>query len=570
MTELLLDLEAFLDSMVQRRPSLWTRSACGVTRSGRDIPALLDRDAYIPASQRARVLLVSGLSGQLADLEPAMQVLDMFASSGQRFAASMALSAVPSGNPDGLALGGMSSNGAEGNPSIGYPPEGQFYDDQIDPERRYLWRWICFQAPDLVLEVVLGDRVKWQANQAAERLAPAMAAARMADDGSLLAALGLGTPSGLGPIPGLRLIVPTQRLGAELGRLLSFIPQFPSWEPSQARRALDSRRSRSRLRLASILGSVYGHSADPKNYTEGVAISGRLRLSSLSFDGAAIASEIATMLSGDGTVEVNPFGEDPSGANLAGVIWGPELADATGDRRWADLLVKAADYYQPAVPGGAPPPSDPEFRTEDMFMCGAILGRAFQVTGEGRYLEFLTRFLQDMDTQQVNGLFWHCRSAPYFWGRANGFAALGLAESLTYLPDRHPNKDAILDMYLALMDGLRRCQQPSGMFPQLLDVPGSYQEFTITSMFGYAAAKGLRLGWLDPSFLEPLQLAWQGVNERIDDEGNVVDACDSTGVQASSRDYLDRPAIFGRDGRGGGIALWFAVELERLAQQIPG
>ena len=569
MTEFLLDLEAFLDSMVQRRPSLWTRSACGVSRAGRDIPALLDRDAYIPASQRARVLLVSGLSGQLAELEQAMQVLDMFASSGQRFATSVALSAVPSSNPDGLALGGMSSNGAEANPSIGYPPEGQFYYDQMDPERRYLWRWICFQAPDLVLEVVLGDRVQWQANQAAERLAPAVAAARMADDSSLLSALGLGTPSGLGPIPGLRLIVPAQRLGAELGRLLSFISQFPSWETSPARRALDSRRSRSRLRVASILDSVYGHCTDPKNYIEGVAISGRLRLACLSSDGAAIASEIAAMLSAGGTGDENPFGEEPTGADLAGVIWGQELADATGDRRWADLLVKAADYYLPAAPGGTPQPADPDFRTEDMFLCGAILGRAYQVTGEGRYLEVLTRFLRDMDTQQENGLFWHCRSAPYFWGRANGFAAMGLAESLTYLPDHYPNKDAILDMYLALMDGLRRCQQPSGMFPQLLDVAGSYQEFTSTCMFGYSAAKGLRLGWLDPSFLEPLQLAWQGVNERIDDEGNVVDACDSTGVKTSSKDYLDRPAIFGRDDRSGGMGLWFAVELERLAQQIP-
>ena len=78
------------------------------------------------------------------------------------------------------------------------------------------------------------------------------------------------------------------------------------------------------------------------------------------------------------------------------------------------------------------------------------------------------------------------------------------------------------------------------------------------------------MGWLDPSFLEPLQLAWQGVSERIDDEGHVVDACASTGVQDSLKDYLDRPAVFGYDDRSGGMALWFAVELERLAQDSPG
>jgi hypothetical protein len=65
-----------------------------------------------------------------------------------------------------------------------------------------------------------------------------------------------------------------------------------------------------------------------------------------------------------------------------------------------------------------------------------------------------------------------------------------------------------------------------------------------------------------------LGLAWQGVSERIDDRGNVVDACASTGVQQSVEDYLARPAIFGPDDRSGSMALWFAVELERLHRVV--
>ena len=34
------------------------------------------------------------------------------------------------------------------------------------------------------------------------------------------------------------------------------------------------------------------------------------------------------------------------------------------------------------------------------------------------------------------------------------------------------------------------------------------------------------------------------------------------------REYLDRPAIFGFDDRSGGMALWFAVEMERLDRGI--
>ena len=566
MTDRLLELEGFLDSLVQRRPSLWNRSACGVTRSQREIPALLDRDAYIPSARRARVLLVSGLSGRTSDVARAIAALDLFASSGQRFADGVALSAVPCGNPDGLALATGTGNGSGGNPSTGYPPEGNFFFDQSDPETRYLWRWICFQAPDLVLEVLSGDRVRWEANHAATRLAPAVGAVDMRNDASLLAALGRGTPDGLGSIPGLRLTAPDESPGPELARLLSFIPQFGSWQPSPARLTLDSRRARSRLEIAGVLDSVYGHRLDPIIYTQGVGISGRLRLAQLGGDHASIASEIASLPDLAGLHIANPFSELSDGSTLAGVIWGTELAEATGDRRWSDLLVQAADRYQPVNPRTAPAPSAPDFEAEDMFMSGAVLGRAFDATGRKDYLDLLTQFLLDGGTQQDNGLFWHSRSAPYFWGRGNGFAALGLAETLSYLPEDHAAWEAILNMYLTLLDALRRHQQPSGMFPQVLDLSGSYQEFTATCMFGYAAVRGLRRGWLDISFLEPVRLAWQGVAERIDHEGKVVDACASTDAQVTVMEYLDRPAVSGIDDRSGGMALWFAVELERLAQ----
>ena len=203
-------------------------------------------------------------------------------------------------------------------------------------------------------------------------------------------------------------------------------------------------------------------------------------------------------------------------------------------------------------------------------MAGAMLGRAFDITGESRYLSILTDFLIGGNIQQESGLFWHCRSAPFYWSRGNGFAALGLTEALTYLPEDHPGKDAVLEMYRNLMDALARVQDLSGMLPQILDCPGSYQEFTATCMYGYALAKGLRRGWLDTGYSAPLNLAWRGVAQRVDEAGNVVDGCASTGVQATLKEYLDRPAVFGFDDRSGGMALWFAVEMERLRREQPG
>ena len=194
-----------LDSLVQARPGFWSRAACGVTRSLTPIPALLDRNAYSSDTARIRIMLVGGLSGRPADVDMALHALELYAGGGDGLALRIALSAVPCGNPDGLRLERGPENGAGGNPSQGYPPEGNYYFDEQDPEKRYLWRWICLQAPDLIIAVRAGEgSVRWECNSAARRFAPALAAREMEKD-SLLGALGEGYPEGLGPIPALRL-----------------------------------------------------------------------------------------------------------------------------------------------------------------------------------------------------------------------------------------------------------------------------------------------------------------------------------------------------------------------------
>lgn len=557
------DIRQALDALAQARPGFWTRTACGVTRSLTPVPALLDRNAYSASTSRIRVLLVGGLSGRPSDVDMALHALELYAGGGDGLALRIGLSAIPCGNPDGLRLGLGPENGAGGNPSEGYPPVGNFYFDEQNPEKRYLWRWICFQAPDVVLAVRSGTgSVQWECNAAARRFAPALAARELERD-TLLGSLGDGYPEGLGVIPAVRLTASDDQLPREISRLFGVLQQPGMAGKSAARQTLDSRRQRSPVEIARILAAAYGHSFDPIVYTQGVPISGRLRLAALDPEGEDPAPGIAELL--------KPFVEGglsdglaPSA--LASVVWGDELSQATGDPRYSSLIVEAADRFRTGVSGEAPSPCDPDFRTEDMFMAGALLGRVYSQTGQDRYADLLARFLLDGNIQQDNGLFWHCRSAPFYWGRGNGFATLGLTETLTYLNDDHSDRADIMDMYLDLLDSLIELQRPSGMLPQVLDFPGSYDEFTATCMMGYSIARGLRRGWLGEDYRPALDLAWQGVSERIDDVGNVVDACASTGVQQNVRDYLDRPAIYGFDDRSGGMALWFAVEMERLAR----
>ena len=553
MTQFLTGLAETLESLAQGNPDLWDAGSWGVTKTGQNIPVLLHRDAYLAVSPRTRVLLVSGASGNEADAALALGVLESYRSGGSSLSDRIALSAAPSVNPEG-----------NGDQSLGYPPQDGYFFDAEQPESRYLWRWLCFQAPDIALEVRSGESVVWEANAAAAGVGAGLEAGQLEQDGSLLAALGSGEPDGLAPVPGLRLTAPAGALDAELTRLWNAVGALSDSERvSPARFALDARRQRSPVEVARVLASVYGHELDPVNYTQGVGISGRLRLARLDPEGdspdASIVQTVAARTSGD-----TPwFGENPGGANLAGLIWAGELAEATGDARYAQLILDVANRYRPGEGDGAPPPCDPDFRTEDMFMAGAMLGRAYRQSGETRYLDILVKFMRGGEIQQDNGLFWHCRSGPFFWGRGNGFAALGLTETLTYLPEDHSDKDAILGMYRRLVDALTGVQTPSGMLLQLLDYPGSYQELTSTCMFGYSLARGLRRGWLDNSHVPALEMAWQAVSERVDDQGNVVDGCTGTGVQTTHKEYLDRPAVFGFDDRTGSMSLWFAVEMER-------
>ena len=560
-----MNLAERIQALAAEHPHLWTTDACGVTRSDTQIPVLLHPDAYVPDTARARVLLLSGLTGRSEGVDNGFRVLDSYVSGGDALQSEVALSAIPCANPDGLAQGTLSSNGAGGNPSQGYPPEDDFYFDPNDPEARYLWRWISFHAPDLVLEVRETYSVRWEYCGPIERVASALNAYPMAADSSLASALSSGTPNNLAPIPTLTLTCPADVVESEVGKLWRILAQESALPSSPARRELDRRRNRTPIEAARVLAAAYGHILNPVIYTQGVALSGRLRLFELDPDGESPVADIERMVKGYAVSSITEvFGDNSGGANLAGLVYADELAEATGNADYNDLLIRAAEErFRPVNSSGIPPAADLDYRVEDMFFNGAVLGRAQAITGDATYLDIQTRFLLDAVVQQDNGLFWHCDNAAWFWGRGNGFAALAYAETLTYLPEDHKDRDALLAQHRRHLSALLDYQQPSGMWRQLIDFPGSYQEMTVTCMVGYAMARGMRLGWLDDSYAHALALAWQGVNERIDNEGGLVDVCTGTGVMSSTREYLDRPAIFGWDERGGALSLWFACEMER-------
>ncbi|HUE96097.1 MAG TPA: glycoside hydrolase family 88 protein, partial [Longimicrobiaceae bacterium] len=122
-----------------------------------------------------------------------------------------------------------------------------------------------------------------------------------------------------------------------------------------------------------------------------------------------------------------------------------------------------------------------------------------------------------------------------------------------------------LEAYRAQMAALISHQDADGSWHQVVDVPSSYRELTVTAMAITAMARGIRLGWLDRvTYLPVIERGWNAVAARVAPDGSVRDACASTAAGTTLVYYLERPVVNGVDDRAGGLVLLAAVEVAAL------
>ena len=542
-----------LESLLSIAPNTWTPDACGVDRDDRVIDALVHKAAYERESQRTSILVLGDLTGRTPGdvvtgaLEPAARQLR-------------------ADSPDTPAISAVPSPSNNGPPApMCYPPVAGFFDHDSDPVSRYLWRWVSQLAPDLIVELRAGNSTRrWATDrETAERFG---AADSGIEEDSLLGALGRGAGDTPGPIPGLRITAPDDELAAEVLRLCSIVGKSGPG-PSGARHNLATRRSRNPKDVVRKLIGVYGYTLDPVVYTQGVSIGGRLIAWEMGITQDDPTGNIR-QFTGSLLAGPAPFLESGlDGAALAGLTWACEMARVSGDEQARNLFLAAADQFEDAGDSVPPSPADDDFRVEDMFFVATVLGQAYQLTENTRYSLLLDKYMRsclESGVQRPDGLFDHSQGSRFPWGRGNGFAALGYAEALTYLPPDSPVRSDLADAHRSHLESMLAHAAPSGKQRQLTDFPGSYEELSATCMIGIALARGVRLGSLPATYLPELKRSWNAASESIADNGGLVDVCTGTGPQFSVREYLDRPAISGLDDRGGAMAMWFALEMAKL------
>lgn len=526
--------------------------AAGLARSGRRLvslePATTDRT-------RRRLVIVGGLDARADSSASVTSFLRWWFNdaAARRARETWQVAAVPCALP-AACPGGADASAAAAE----FPPEKGFFDAPDRPESRYLWRWIAMQAPDLVIEVRAGSATAWRANPVAAALltesTPAAAPA-------LTAALGLGPPSNLGPVPALELTTPPGVPAA----LSALVQRRTAFERSALGRAMDARVARRPLDVARLLAGRYPETPS-MSYIPALAWSGALRL-------AALTGE--TQWRDKARTQMTPFltGEKPAIAerylltSLAGHQAFADLAARTDTPAAAALARKAADFILSDNPAEIV-----RFRTnwtDDMFMATSVLARVGASPGDARYADAVAALLtSSIDSlQRPDGLFVHAQAGPHAWGRGNGFAAFGLVEALTHLPASWSARPRVLEAYRRQMRAMADRQAPDGMWRQVVDEPGSYREFTVTAMTIVSMARGVRQGWLDAGFRPVVERAWRGLLARIGEDGTLVDVCTGTGSGPTKQYYLDRAAISGADDRGGAMALTAALEMAELATQ---
>ena len=167
--------------------------------------------------------------------------------------------------------------------------------------------------------------------------------------------------------------------------------------------------------------------------------------------------------------------------------------------------------------------------------------------------------------------------SPHFWSRAMGWYVMAIVDVLDYLPEDHPQRGEIIEILKKTLDALIKVRDPeSGVWYQVLDMggeEGNYLEGSGTAMYIYAMAKGAKKGYLDQSYFDLANSAFDDMVKTFiitDEDGlpSMVNICGSCGLGGNpyrdgSYEYYVNEKIVKNDTKGVGPFILAAEELDR-------
>ncbi len=213
---------------------------------------------------------------------------------------------------------------------------------------------------------------------------------------------------------------------------------------------------------------------------------------------------------------------------------------------------------------------------DDTFMSCPFLVRMGKITGDSKYYNECIRQIKGFKKRLYNEkdqIFSHIyfvddeKANGVYWGRGNGWVFFTLSELLMTLPETD-EKEELLDLFRSFAEGIRRVQDKSGMWHQVLNQESTYLETSCTAMFILGMARGIKYGWLSNDFRGTVNKAWKGIFETaIDIDGNVYGVCKGSGCSYDWEYYAKLGTVI-NDDHGTGVVLAALCETIKLEQKI--
>lgn len=261
---------------------------------------------------------------------------------------------------------------------------------------------------------------------------------------------------------------------------------------------------------------------------------------------------------------VEPHALDDCGAMCAAMIRTQNAGLSDKLRPLIDNYINYISTKEFRLPDGTLARNRPLPNTlwlDDLFMSVPALMQMGKLTGQQKYYDDATKQVLQFAKRMFNkekGVFMHgwVQSMDvhpeFYWGRANGWAILTMTELLDILPEKHPNRAAILELYKAHVNGLASYQDGTGFWHQLLNRTDSYLETSATAIYTYSIAKGINKGWIDANAYGPMvMLGWNAVATKVTEKGQVEGVCVGTGMGFDPAFYYYRPVnVYAAHGYG--------------------
>jgi len=226
------------------------------------------------------------------------------------------------------------------------------------------------------------------------------------------------------------------------------------------------------------------------------------------------------------------------------------------DPRYRETIDAVATYIstkQMRLPDGTlarPRPQPVSVWIDDAYMSIPFLAQMGRLTGERKYFDDAARQVIGMSARLFNanrGLYdhsWFANTDPdpkFFWGRGAGWMLMATAELLSVMPDDHPDRTAVLEIFQRAAQGVVAVQGSTGLWHQLLDKTDSYRETSASAMFTFAIARGVNRGWLPYTYAPVAQAGWRALEQQVRPDGQVEGICVGTTAAYDAVYYYHRP-----------------------------